>query len=401
MQVWLLLIGFSWLFSSCVDDVGTPSEDQDLTANDTQEPQGIQPQDMSSRGDALPPEDTQAPAEDTPETETSADAETEEETPQSDAEGLETETESESPWGDETWGETTKEPLVFAASDVSQETIDTTLEWIGVATQAWGQYGPLEIWIVGQSKDAVKELDQVWCDHHTALDPKWKTEWDCANGDPYGTGNGWSPFYNYVDDGGAAVSVFRRAYLDYHFQIITLSAKYPGPEEEDYRFVTLHEYFHVYQHAHIFDIAQDQSDDAREAKMGGKGKPWFAEGSAEYMAQLLYSRQPEASPGYLKERMQWKFTSVEAYKAYGKRLEELTYSDPVPTYDIGTWFIAYLAHKNGEEAVQIGFYQDVDALGFEGAFEKHLGQSPKDAVDEFDAFLELGMENALEILPTQ
>ena len=30
-----------------------------------------------------------------------------------------------------------------------------------------------------------------------------------------------------------------------------MSAKYPGPEEDDYKKVVLHEYFHVYQHANL------------------------------------------------------------------------------------------------------------------------------------------------------
>ena len=30
-----------------------------------------------------------------------------------------------------------------------------------------------------------------------------------------------------------------------------MSSKYPGPEEEDYKPVVMHEYFHVYQQANL------------------------------------------------------------------------------------------------------------------------------------------------------
>ena len=42
-----------------------------------------------------------------------------------------------------------------------------------------------------------------------------------------------------------------------------MSSKYPGPEEEDYKKVILHEYFHVYQHANLSVPATDTDGDWR------------------------------------------------------------------------------------------------------------------------------------------
>ena len=50
------------------------------------------------------------------------------------------------------WGATDAKPEVYAAEDVSQETIDLTVEWVNKAISYWGNYGPLEIWIVGSGK---------------------------------------------------------------------------------------------------------------------------------------------------------------------------------------------------------------------------------------------------------
>ena len=53
------------------------------------------------------------------------------------------------------WGDTDATPEVYAAADVSQATIDLTVEWVDKARGYWGSYGPLEIWIVGTGKDEV------------------------------------------------------------------------------------------------------------------------------------------------------------------------------------------------------------------------------------------------------
>ena len=58
----------------------------------------------------------------------------------------------------------------------------------------YGNYGPAELWIVGKSNDGARALDDIWCDVRVEKDPSWNTEWDCLNGDPYGSGDGWSHF---------------------------------------------------------------------------------------------------------------------------------------------------------------------------------------------------------------
>ena len=92
------------------------------------------------------------------------------------------------------WANVKGPPMIYAASDVSQSTIDKTLKWYQIASSAWGEFGPAEIWIVGNSKDTVSDLEDLWCDIRTEKDTKWNKEWDCAN-------EYWSPFARYVDDG--------------------------------------------------------------------------------------------------------------------------------------------------------------------------------------------------------
>mgnify|MGYP003978481393 FL=1 len=55
----------------------------------------------------------------------------------------------------DTWGQTTKEKAEFyAADDVTNFQIDLTKKWYQIAAKAWGNYGPVEFWIVGSSENA-------------------------------------------------------------------------------------------------------------------------------------------------------------------------------------------------------------------------------------------------------
>ena len=304
------------------------------------------------------------------------------------------------------WGKWNGDIKVYAASDVSQETVDLTVEWVNKAIQLWGSYGPLEIWIVGNTVDGAKGLDEIWCDIRVEKDPTWNTEWDCLNGDPYDSGDGWSPFFRYPTDGGAAVSGYIRADLGYYFNALIMSSKYPGPEEEDYKTVTLHEYFHVYQAGHIFQPDIDDGDgDWRTSNRNyiSAGdyvqKPWMSEGGAEYMAQYWYSMESGVRPGYLKEIMEWKASTIPDYLADGRSLREIGYDAPYQVYDIATWWIAYLVHKTSEETFRVDFYADLEPLGFEAAFEKHFKKSANSMLQEFDEWLSQPVSTLLEIIP--
>ena len=303
------------------------------------------------------------------------------------------------------WGATDAQPEVYAASDVSQETIEITAEWVDKAIELWGNYGPLEIWIVGEGKDEVIALDEKWCEVRTQKDPTWNKKWDCANGDPYDSGDGWSPFYRYVNEGGAAVSSYIRDYIGYYFNALVVSSKYPGPEEEDYKKVILHEYFHVYQHANLSVPATDTDGDWRTSNRniyfnGDEVQvPFLMEGGAEYMAQYWYSKEPGIDPGYLKQEMEYKAQTIDAYLNEGRSLRELGYNESFQSYDVLTWFVAYLIHSTSEETFRVNFWTQIEDLGFEEAFKSNFGKSADEMIDEFDVWVSQPVEVLLEIIP--
>ncbi len=284
------------------------------------------------------------------------------------------------------WGETVSEKAAFyRAEDVSGSTVVLTRKWYDVAAKAWGNYGPTEFWLVGKSAAAAEELNRKYCEIRKEKDPQLRLK-DCLR-------RGHS-FADYVRDGGAGLNTRRDEHSDWSGFIITMSAKYPGPEEEDYKAVVLHEYFHIYQHAHIFSRKESERNSRNQVN------PWWAEGGAEYMAQLLYSRQEGVRPGYLKEKMRRKLRSLKDLKK-GESITEIPYGKrAMIAYDLGTWFIAYLIDRTSEEAYLKGFYRDLNKEGFEGSFQKNFGLSSKAMLEAFhQSFLPLSEEEKMKILP--
>jgi hypothetical protein len=131
-----------------------------------------------------------------------------------------------------------------------------------------------------------------------------------------------------------------------------------------------------------------------------KKNPWWQEGGAEYMAQLLYSKQEGVREGYFKEVMSRKLQSIQDLKE-DQRIDQIPYGPNARVaYDLGSWFIAFLIHKTSEEAYRVGFFKALNDEGFEGSFVKNFGTSSDQMLDAFhNDFLKLSTEEKLAILP--
>ena len=286
----------------------------------------------------------------------------------------------------ENWGETTSQKAEFyAASDVARSQIELTRQWYEIASKAWGNYGPLEFWIVGTNEAAATALDKRYCEIRKQKDLTVSLE-HCLNRD--------HNFVSYAKGGNAGLNTRRNEYEKWSGFIITMSAKFPGPQEEDYKPVVLHEYFHVYQHAHI----RSKNDFERQSR--NLKNPWWTEGGAEYMAQLLYSKQNGVSSSYLKEMMERKLRSLKNLRE-GESIKDIPYGKRGRiAYDLGAWFIAFIINKTSEEDYLVKFYRDLNSKGFEGSFIKNFGSSSKDLLDEFHyTFLKLSIEDKMKIIP--
>jgi hypothetical protein len=317
-------------------------------------------------------------------TESSADAEPEIDDGQADPTDIGTEEDIGAPeWGEDgPWV-----PEYYPAPDVPESQVDLIRDGHSTASEAWGNYGPLEYWVIGHDIDAAIEHDDYFCAVRMEKDPGLPPEFmdHCLN-------RGHS-FEDYARDGGAGLNTRRSEYEDYSVFLVTFGSKYPSPDETDYTVVAYHEYFHVVQSAHI----DSRDEDERRRLM--VENPWWSEGGAEYMAQLLYSRQPGVNEGYLRERMEWKM-ETKSMLADGERFSDIPYGERArAAYDLGAWFNAYLVDRVGEDAYRVGFFSDLNELGWEGAFQANFGVSSEDMLNDFEVFLAAPLADQLAIIP--
>ena len=304
---------------------------------------------------------------------------------------------------------------IMAASDVSQSAIQTTQQYLDLAERTWFKKGgvakdyfhPILLVIVGSDMGAAIELEDRLCVEikqnfknayrHSRCNPRHKDP-GCQHGVCYIT--------EYATHGGAGIGSSR---MNEGFHLMIMSSKRPGPNEEDYKSVTLHEAFHIYQLSHV----KTKNRDLFEKKIGrrsgdhNRDVPWWSEGMAEYMAQLLYSKQTNVRPNYLKEAMGRKLNyhggdsapRIDKYFSLETKLYNIDYGmNRSIGYDIGSWFAAYLINDVGEEAV-FKFYESLDKFGFENSFIKSFGRPYRDYVDDFEKFIKKPVSEIYKILP--
>jgi len=290
------------------------------------------------------------------------------------------------------WGETTTVlPEYYYASDIDSSQITNIIKYYNISKQAWGSYGPLEFWVIGTNISDAMDMDEYYCDLRMEKDyclGNDYLEW-CLNRE--------YSFEDYANFGGAGLSLNREDPENfcsgYSYMEISLSSMYPFPNESDYNVVTMHEYFHAYQHAHIYTYDYDERAELMVVN------PWWSEGGAEYMAQLLYSQQNGVPNNYLQERMTWKMsTKVDLYD--NELISDIPYGERAYiAYDLGTWAIAYLISLVGLDTYRVDFYNDLNQYGWEESFNINFGMTSDDFLVSFHEFLELNISEQINIIP--
>ena len=284
------------------------------------------------------------------------------------------------------WGKPTrKKAEFFAADDVPQSHINLTKKWYEIAAKEWGNFGPLEFWIVGNDVEAAKRLDSQYCKGRQQKDQTIDVE-ACRRRS--------HNFERYAREGNAGLNTQRNEHSQWSGFIVTMASKRPGPHEDDYKSVTLHEYFHVYQHAHIFSKRREDRENRTQKN------PWWIEGGAEYMAQLLYSRQTGDRDGYLREKMQQKLRVRDELEV-GETIRDIPYGRRGHiAYSLGAWFVAFVIDKSSEDAFRVEFFDGLNKLGFEASFQKSFGATSEELLQEFhNEFLKKSEAEMMKILP--
>ena len=312
---------------------------------------------------------------------------------------------------DESWRQQTDEPpTFFYADDVAPEVRRALEQAFAAAIDTWGNYGPLEFWVVGADVPAAEALATRYCEHRAARGDE--SPEDCRR---YGRQRDefveWATAAAKIaDTGDAFLNAGRNGKADWGVHLFSSSlppgwAGLAGIPVEDDQTVLFHEYFHAVQHAHVMPLDHDERDRLM-------GPVWFVEGGAEFMAQSTSERSRAAGalprsrnrdrPWRVEDRMRGKMREGLAELAAHPELvwHEVDYGPHgKAAYDIGAWAVAYLCDKAGADALIDEFYPRLSDLGWEGAFEATFDMTSQEFYAEFDRFLERPIDEQVAVLP--
>ena len=275
-------------------------------------------------------------------------------------------------------------PEVFCASDLSTELCEWVTSALLAAIMEWGNYGPVEYWVLGIDVEAAEKLTEVHCQRRD--DRKQWTMNDCMRQNSPSGYHGFETYRRVGADavasgklgGSAGLNGAREWGIHYFTSSLPLGFtdyfEVPGTEDQKTIF---HEYFHAVQHANIYTEYYRKRDELL-------GPVWFNEGGAEYMG-LYGSRKARLSgtlqqvnaegrrPYVFEEQMDGKMEQVlEKISSVcpGVPMKDITYENNCHNvhYDAGAWAHAYLASKFGHDVLLDTFYPNLEELGWEETF---------------------------------
>ena len=309
-------------------------------------------------------------------------------------------------------------PNAFFAADLSENVINGINLALKTAADEWGKYGPVEYWVFGADKQAALDLINKYCERREALN-QW-TMTDCLDRE---TDESLDHSMIAYQKTGAEVIATNPPRgnaghnAGFEWGIHKLSSSYPFtfdnlfdgiPAQDDFKTV-LHEYFHVVQLSHVYNLSRN----VRDSRIIPNESIWMQEGGAEYMANFTLFKLInngtlifEQSYGSLSEKMQNKMDNARRSlenTCSGKKLKDFKYGDDCSNvgYDLGTWAVAYLIDKiNNPNILLETFYPNLAEMDFESAFNLSFGYSTSEFYSEFESFLELPLEEQLKIIPT-
>ena len=309
-------------------------------------------------------------------------------------------------------------PNAFFAADLSENVINGINLALKTAADEWGKYGPVEYWVFGTDKQAALDLINKYCERREALN-QW-TITDCLDRETDESLEHSMIAYQKIGAEVIATNQPRGGAGHnggFEWGIPKLSSSYPFsfdnlfddiPPQDDFKTV-LHEYFHVVQLSHVYNLTRN----VRDSRIIPNESIWMQEGGAEYMANFTLFKLIndgtlifEQSYGSLSEKMQNKMDNARRSlenNCSGKKLEDFKYGDDCSNvgYDLGTWAVAYLIDKINKPNILIEtFYPNLAEMDFESAFNLSFGYSTSEFYSEFEDFLELPIEEQLKIIPT-
>jgi len=302
-------------------------------------------------------------------------------------------------------------PAFYYADDVEARVREPLEQAFAAAIDAWGNFGPLEYWVVGKDVGAAEALAERYCEVRQARGDQLYS--DCQrHARQREEFVEWASMAAEIESSGRAfLNAGRNGRADWGVHLFSSSLP-PGwaglgdIQVEDDQTVLFHEYFHAVQHAYVMPLDHDERDRLM-------GPVWWVEGGAEFMAQatsermrasgaIPYEQRELGRPWRVEERMRIKMEQGLALLAEHPDLSlaEVEYGPQADiAYHLGAWAIAYLCDQGGPDVLLECFYPNLSELGWEGAFQACFGRTSEEFYAEFDAFLQLPLTEQLSILP--
>jgi hypothetical protein len=357
------------------------------------------------------------------------------------------------------WGEKLNiEPELFFSNDIPLASQEKFRNDLMLAVEEWGIYSPVEYWVLGRDISSAIDLAKIYCQRRIERGEYFKDELEnvaetevmniCLvemmypetiplNLD-YSISNLNKIFFeedlsNFNGDGTGRLERFRKVILprteavasskrDWGICLIKQSFPYQyennqwGYSKEDITPTIFHEYFHAVNYARVTSEEYVRNVYVfREGTSGSlenpdHGPPFFKEGSAMYISE--YTLRKLINEGKYQKSAGWNFSLRDLMRGKMENLQEkmsncpnfnhkeLFYTSLCDAYTFGMWGVAYLLDKIADQdAYQNVLFPLLDQLGWEAAFQATFGINTQQFNQEFLEFLELPIEQQLEIIP--
>jgi len=297
-------------------------------------------------------------------------------------------------------------PEIFFASDLSNTLREKFTVDLNLAISQFGNYGPLECYVLGNSTNAANELAIEYCNRRVERGQEGDLN-GCIDNQMNDNGYGMEYYRKDNDGNGIWASLNGSRHHGYHLLQFSKPYHYEeDPSSIEYTIVVFHEYFHVVNAANVFSDESIYIEGIGQ-QIPERGPPAMVEGSANYLSHYLARKLFDYPNSYLNLRL-YMVTQMDNIKrarnefpnCNNVNLSEINFGDSCDMYSLGTWGIAYLLDR----ADNINAYQEVlfpliNDIGYYAAFEQTFGITFDEFEIEFRIFLELPISQQIEIIP--
>lgn len=308
---------------------------------------------------------------------------------------------------------------IFQAADVSPETMAALSDYIDYSEQSFFElpgvirenlYPIIVLQVERGSIETAFDLEDQYC---SFLELNYPRSWNNSRCNPDRRGDCTDNICLVTYDGrlnGSSISGIP-AHGGCCWLFISESHDHPLPSMG---YVTIHEMFHIFQISNYLqhEAQSQEMGDLISGRISGDGpehKPWWIEGNAVFFSHVYYARSIDDFRHLQDEMLRGLYspygpgdTNVIDRYFDGPELYNVTWeSDANVGYQVGAWFVAYLADQVGESKLLEFWINTQSGDPFEENFLSTFGGDYRAYVDEFDAYLRSNDQAALlELLPT-